>query len=135
MRGCELAEAVVVVDCLVSAHEGASALDRAIEATIGKIGRFGGTDSTSYLEAYKSKMQMRNIPKDRRLAGFPRVVTPHIHTEMVAIQVGCHDWAEFAEDVLERYTMMIRSSYQERILWTGSTAPTRVRMLLRSSRS
>ena len=92
----------VPVDSLVSPREGATALDRAIEATIGKIGRFGGKDTTSYLEAYKSEMQVRNIPEDRRLAGFPRVITPHIHTEMVEIQAGCHDWAEFAEEVLER---------------------------------
>ena len=38
MRGSELAEAMVVaVDRLVSAREGASALDRAIEATVDKI--------------------------------------------------------------------------------------------------
>ena len=50
MRGSELAKAMAVaVDRLVSAREGASALDRAIEATVGKIGRFGGKDATSYL--------------------------------------------------------------------------------------
>ena len=76
MRGSELAGAMaVVVDRLVSAREGASAIDRAIEAIVDKIGRFGGKDATSYLEAYKSEMQMRNIPEGRRLAGFPRVVT------------------------------------------------------------
>ena len=71
MRGSELAEAMAVaVDRLVSARKGASALD---------------------LEAYKSKMQMRNIPEDKRLAGFPRVVLQHIHTEMVEIQAGCRN--------------------------------------------
>ena len=105
MRGSELAEAMaVVVDCLVSAREGASALDWAIEATISKIGRFGGKDATSYLEAYKSEMQMRDIPEDSRLAGFPRVVTPLIHAEVVEIQAGCRDWAEFSEEVLEKYS-------------------------------
>ena len=70
MRGSELAEAMAVaVDHLVSAREGASALDRAIEATVDKIGRLSGKDATSYLEAYKSEMQMKNIPKDRRLTG------------------------------------------------------------------
>ena len=104
MRGSELAEAMAVtVDRVVSAREGASALDRAIEATTGKIGRFGGKDATSYLETYKSEMQMRDIPKDRRLAGFPRVITPHIHAEMVERQAGCLDWAEFAKEVLEKY--------------------------------
>ena len=52
MRGSELAEAMaVVVDRLVSAREGVNALDRAIEATVDKIGRFSGKDATSYLEA------------------------------------------------------------------------------------
>ena len=105
MRGRELAEAMAVaIDRLVSSREGARALDRAIEATVGKIGRFNGKDATSYLEAYKFEMQMRNIPEDRRLTGFPQVVIPHIHTEMVEIQAGCHDWVEFAEEFLERYS-------------------------------
>ena len=56
----------LVVDCLVSAREGMSALDMAIEATVDKIGRLSGKDAMSYLEAYKSEMQMRNIPEDRR---------------------------------------------------------------------
>ena len=71
---------VVVVDLLVSAHEGTSALDGAIEATIDKITRFNGKDATSYLEVYRVEMQMRNIPEDRRLTAFPRVVTPVIDT-------------------------------------------------------
>ena len=104
MRGRELAEAMAVaVDHLVSACEGTSALDRAIEATINKIGRFSGDDTTSYMEAYKSEMQMRNIPEDTRLTGFPRVVTPSIHTEVIEVQAGCRNWADFAERILERY--------------------------------
>ena len=63
MRGSELAESMVVaVDRLVNAREGASALDRVIEATVDNIGRFNGKDATSYLEAYKAEMLMRNIP-------------------------------------------------------------------------
>ena len=105
MRGSKLAEAMVVaVDRLVSAREGASALDRAIEATVGKIGRFGRKDATSYLEAYKLEMQMREIPEDKRLARFPRVVMPHIHAGMVEIRVGYRDWEEFAEEVLDKYS-------------------------------
>ena len=104
MRGSELAEAMVVaVDRLVSAREGASALDRAIEATVDKIRQFSGKDATKYLEVYKSEMQMRNIPKDRWLMGFPWVVNPNIHTETVEIQAGCRDWAAFTKEVLERY--------------------------------
>ena len=30
-------------------------------------------------------MKMRNIPEDRQLTRFPRVVKPNIHTEMVEI--------------------------------------------------
>ena len=123
MRGSELAEAMAVaVDRLVSAREGASALDRAIEATVGKIGRFGGKDATSYLEAYKSEMQMRDIPEDRRLAGFPRVVTPHIHAEVVEIQAGCRDWAEFSEEVLEKYSYddSLRLSRKDFMDWVNS---------------
>ena len=53
MRGCELAEGmVVVINCLVNVRESAGGLDKAIE-TIG----------TSYLEACKAKMLMRDIPK------------------------------------------------------------------------
>ena len=126
MRGSELAEAMAVaVDRLVSAREGASALDRAIEATVDKIGQFSGKDATRYLEAYKSEMQMRNIPEDRQLTGFPQVVTPHIHTEMVEIQVGCRDWVDFAEKVLERYRYddSLRLSRKDFMDWFNS--PTR----------
>ena len=37
-----------VVDRLVSAREGMSTLDRAIEAMVDKIGWFSGKDATSY---------------------------------------------------------------------------------------
>jgi hypothetical protein len=39
------------VDRIVSAREGANALDWAVEAVVGTIGRFGGKNATSYLEA------------------------------------------------------------------------------------
>ena len=52
MKGLELAEAKdSTVDRIVSACEGTSALNRAIGAIVGMIGRFGGKDVTSYLEA------------------------------------------------------------------------------------
>ena len=44
-------------------------LDRAIEAIIGTICRFGGKNTTSYLEAYQAEMVMTDIPEDGRLAG------------------------------------------------------------------
>ena len=65
MRGSELAEAMAsAVDQIVSACEGTSALDRAIEAIVGTIGRFSGKDATSYLEAYRAEMVMTDIPED-----------------------------------------------------------------------
>ena len=43
MRGSDLAEAMAsAVDRIVSAREGRSALDWAIEAVVGTIGRFSG---------------------------------------------------------------------------------------------
>ena len=62
----------IPINRLVSGCEGMRALDRAIEATVDKIGRFNGKDATSYLEAYRAEMQMRDIPEDRWLTGFPR---------------------------------------------------------------
>ena len=70
MRGSELAEALAsAVDRIVSALEGKGALDRAIEAIVDTIGRFDGKDVTSYLEAYRAEMVMRDISEDRRVAG------------------------------------------------------------------
>ena len=69
MRGSELAEAMATtVDRIVSAREGICTLDRAIEAVVGTIGRFGGKNATSYLEAYRAEMVMRDIPEDKRLS-------------------------------------------------------------------
>jgi hypothetical protein len=54
MRGADPAEAMALaVDRIVSARECAGALDRAIEAVVGSIGRFGDKNATSYLEAYR----------------------------------------------------------------------------------
>ena len=64
MRGLELAEVVAsAVDRIVSAREGTCTLDSVIEAIVGTIGRFCGKDATSYLEAYKAEMVMRDIPE------------------------------------------------------------------------
>ena len=66
MRGSDLVEAMAsAVDRIVSVREGTSALDRAIEAVVGAIGRFSGKDTTSYLEAYRAEMVMRDIPEER----------------------------------------------------------------------
>ena len=43
MRGSDLAEAMAsAMDWIMSVCEGTGALDRAIEAVVGTIGRFGG---------------------------------------------------------------------------------------------
>ena len=104
MRGSELAEAmVVVVDQLVNAREGMGALDRAIESIVNTIGRFGGKNATSYLEAYQAEMIMRDIPEDKRLSGFPRLVTPSIHMEVLKVQAGCQTLEDFERRFLEKY--------------------------------
>ena len=67
MRWGELAEAMaVVVDCLLHARESSVGLDRAIETVVGTMGRFQGKDVTSYLEAYRAEMFMRDIPEGSR---------------------------------------------------------------------
>mgnify|MGYP000359009556 CR=1 FL=1 len=92
MKGSELAKVMAVaVDRLVTAREGSSGLDKAIEMIVGTIGQFNRKDVRSYLEAYKAKMIMRDIPEDRRLSGFPQFVTPSIHTEVIKVQVHCPD--------------------------------------------
>jgi hypothetical protein len=104
MRGADLAEAMAsAVDRIVSAREGAGALDRAIEAVVGSIGRFGGKDATSYLGAYRAEMVMRDIPEDRRLSGFPRVATPGVHAEVLELRDGSGSWEEFESRLLEKY--------------------------------
>ena len=87
MRGLELAEVVAsAVDRIVSAREGTGTLDRAIEVIIGTIARFGGKHATSYLEAYRAEMVMREIPEERRLTGFPPVVMLGIHAEVLEVR-------------------------------------------------
>ena len=87
MRGSDLAEAMAsAMDRIVSARKGAGTLDSAIEPIVGMIGRFGGKDATSYLEAYRAEMVMRDIPEDRWLAGFPRVAMSGIHTELLEVR-------------------------------------------------
>ena len=86
MRGLELAKPMVsAVDRIVSAREGRCALDKAIEAIVGTIVRFGGKNATRYLEACQSEMVMRDIPVDKWLSGFPRVLSPSIHTKVLEV--------------------------------------------------
>jgi hypothetical protein len=91
------------VDRKVSAREGAGALDRAIEAVVGSIGQFGGKNATSYLEAYRDEMVMRDIPEDRRLSGFPRMATPGVHADVLEVRDESGSWEEFESRLLEKY--------------------------------
>ena len=104
MRGSEIAEAMAsAVDRIVSAREGTCALNRPIEAIVSAIGRFSWKDATSYLEAYQAEMVMRDIPKDKRLDGFPRVATPGIHAEVLEVRAESRTWEEFEGRLLEKY--------------------------------
>jgi hypothetical protein len=104
MRGADLAEAMAsAVDQIVSAREGANALDRAVEAVISTRGRFCGKNATSYLEAYRAKIVIRDMSEDRRLSGFPRVVTPGIHAEVLEVREECGTWEELEGRLLEKY--------------------------------
>jgi hypothetical protein len=104
MRGADLAEAMAsAVDWIVSAREGAGDLDRAIEVVVGTIGRFSGRNATSYLEAYRAEMVMRDIPEYMRLSGFPRVAVPGIHAEVLEVREECGSWEEFEGWLLEKY--------------------------------
>ena len=122
MRGSDLVEAMALaVDRIVSAREGTSALDRAIEAVVGTIGRFGGKDTTSYLEAYRAEMVMRDIPKDRRLARFPRVAMPGIHAEVLEVWAESRTWEEFEGRLLEKYGLddALRLSKRDFMEWVA----------------
>ena len=123
MRGSELVEAMVVdVYNLVNAREGMRALDRAIEATVDKIGRFNGKDTTSYLEDYMAEMQMRNIPENRWLTGIPHVITPSIHAQVLEVQADCRSWANFEGQLHERYNFddSLRLSKKAFMDWINS---------------
>jgi hypothetical protein len=91
------------VDRILSAREGANALDGDVEAVVGTIGRFGGKNATSYLESYRAEIVMRDIPEDRWLSGFPRVVVPSIHAEVLEVREECGMWEEFEGRLLEKY--------------------------------
>ena len=104
MKGQDLAEAMATtMDRVTSARKGASALNRAIEAIVGTMGRFGGTDATSYFAAYRAEMLMRDNPEDRRLAGFPRVAMPSIHAEVLEVRDESRNWEEFHDRLLDKY--------------------------------
>ena len=123
MKGADLAEAMAsAVDRIVSAREGTGALDRAIEAVVGTIGRFTGKDATKYLASYGAEMLMRDIPEDRRLAGFPRVAMPSIHAEVLEVRAESRTWEEFEGRLLEKYGLddALRLSKRSFMEWVES---------------
>ena len=74
---------------------------------------------TSNLESYRFEMIMRDIPVDRRLSGFSRVVSPSIHAEVLEVQASCQKWEEFEGRLLERYKFddSLRLSKREFLEW------------------
>ena len=46
---------------------------------------------------------MRDIPEERRLAGFPRVAMPSIHAEVLEVWAESRTWEEFEGRLLEKY--------------------------------
>jgi hypothetical protein len=48
-------------------------------------------------------MVMRDIPEDRRLAGFPRVAMSGIHAEVLEVRAESRTWEEFEGRLLEKY--------------------------------
>ena len=86
---------------------------------VSRISRFNRKDVTSYLEAYRAEMIMRDIPKDSRMSGFPWVVTSSIDTELFEVQAHCRNWSEFEGRLLERYDFddSLRLSKREFMEW------------------
>ena len=126
MRGSDLAEAMAsAVDRIVCAREGTDALDRVIEAVVGTIGRFSGRDATSYLASYRAEMVTRDIPEERRLAGFPRVAMSGIHTEVLEVRAESRTWEEFEGRLLEKYGLMMRFDFRSGTSWSGWRPPTK----------
>ena len=77
MRGRELAEAmVVVVDRLVNACKGTSALDTAIETTVDKIDPFNGKDTLFYVHKTRGTFPFGSIPWFKTLWSCPISMHP-----------------------------------------------------------
>ena len=99
------------INRIVSAREGTSALDRAIETIVGTIGRFGGKDATSYLEAYRAEMS-------------------GIHAELLEVRAESRTWEEFEGQILVKYRLddVLRLSKRDFMEWVetpekGRNAP------------
>ena len=86
---------------------------------VNTIGGFNDNDNTNYLEAYKAEMLMRDVPKNRRLSVFHRVVTPSIHAKVLKVQADCRNWQDFEGQLLKRYGLddLLRLSKRELMEW------------------
>ena len=73
------------------------------------------------MEAYKAEMLMQDIPEERRLVGFAKMVTSSIHTEVLELQFDYYNWSEFEERLLQRYSLndSLRMSKKELMEWVG----------------
>ena len=120
MRGSDLAEAMAsAVDRIVSAREGTSTLDRAIEAVVGTIGRFSGKDAMSYLEAYRVEMVVTDIPEERHGTGFPRVVMSGIHAEVLEVWVRARPGKSLKVCSSKNTGLMMPFGSRSRTSWNG----------------
>ena len=74
--------------------------------------------------------------EDRGLIVFPRVVMSSIHAEVLEVQAGCRDWADFAERILERYSFdnSLRLSKKAFMDWVDSLGKGRNALALRQER-
>ena len=67
-------------------------------------------------------MLMRDIPEERRLAGFPRVAMPSIHAEVLEVRAESRTWEEFEGRLLEKYGLddALRLSKRDFMEWVES---------------
>ena len=68
-------------------------------------------------------MLMRDIPEERRLAGFPRVAMPGIHADVLEVRAESRPWEEFEGLLLDKYGWMTRSGFRSGTSWNGWTPP------------
>ena len=74
------------------------------------------------MASYGAEMFMRDIPEERRLAGFPRVAMSGIHAEVLEVRVESRPWEEFESRLLEKYGLddALRLSKRDFMEWVES---------------
>ena len=55
------------------------------------------------METYKAEMLMRDIPEERWLGNFVRIVVSNIHNKVLQIRATCPSWEELEGRLFERY--------------------------------